>query len=348
MNTKRRSLLAFAILLVLATGLVTIAQTPAGAPQAPAAQAPPQGAGQPPPDAPPGRGGGRGRGGPDFLAGGPQLDDPAYANVDFSKKTAVPALTPDQELTKFTLQPGYRLELVLSDPVIQEPTAIAFDGNGRMFVLEDRGYMQDADATGEHDPNGRISLHVDTNNDGVYDKHTVFVDNLVFPRFLLPFGPNTILTKESNAQEVWKYTDTNGDGVADKKELFDTGYGRIDNVEQEEASLTIGMDNWLYDTFNAFRSRMTPNGVVKEKIGSNQGAEWGLTQDNDGKIWYLEGSNGIPTYWQFPILYGNYRVPDELDPDVRIPWGAPVLVADMQGGMGIVRMPDGSSTQTTS
>jgi hypothetical protein len=158
MNTKRQSLFAFAILLVLATGLVTIAQTPAGAPQAPAAQAPPQGAGQATPDAPPGRGGGRGRGGPDFLAGGPQLDDPAYANVDFSKKPPVPALTPDQELAKFVLQPGYHLELVLSDPIIQEPTAIAFDGNGRMFVLEDRGYMQDADATGEHDPIGRVSL----------------------------------------------------------------------------------------------------------------------------------------------------------------------------------------------
>jgi hypothetical protein len=82
------------------------------------------------PDAPPGRGGGRGRGGPEILAGGPQLDDPAYANVDFAKKAPVPALTPEQELTKFVLQPGYHLELVLSDPIIQEPTAIAFDGTG--------------------------------------------------------------------------------------------------------------------------------------------------------------------------------------------------------------------------
>jgi len=349
MNTKRRSLLAFAILLVLATGLVTIAQTPARAPQAPAAQAPPPGAGQAPPDAPPGRGGGRGRGGPDFLAGGPQLDDPAYANVDFSKKTAVPALTPDQELTKFTLQPGYRLELVLSDPVIQEPTAIAFDGNGRMFVLEDRGYMQDADATGEHDPNGRISLHVDTNNDGVYDKHTVFVDNLVFPRFMLPFGPNAILAKESHSQELWKYTDTDGDGVADKKELFDTGYGRFGNVEHEESFLTIGLDNWMYSTVNAFRSRWTPHGVIKEPVGSN-GAQWGASQDDDGKLWFQGGASGLPSYWQFPILYGNFgggRGSGEMDPDLGIPWGAPVRVADMQGGLSITRMPDGSLRSTT-
>ncbi len=75
---------------------------------------------------------GRGRGGPEVLAGGPQLNDPAYANVDFSKKPPVLPLTPDQELKRFILQPGYRLELVLADPDIQEPTAIAFDGNARM------------------------------------------------------------------------------------------------------------------------------------------------------------------------------------------------------------------------
>ena len=135
--------------------------------------------------------------------------------------------------------------------------------------------------------------------------------------------------------------------MADKKELFGTGYGRIDNVEQEESSMTWTLDNWLYTTFNTFRSRWTPSGVVKETSGSTMGSEWGLTQDDDGKQWYLEGSNGIPTYWQFPIVYGNVNIPDGLDPDVRVPWGAPVKVADMQGGMGIVRMPDGSSNQTT-
>src|SRR5258708_1727007 len=255
----------------------------------------------------PGRGGGRGRGGPDVLPGGPQLNDPAYATADFSKKAPVPPLTPEQELGRFLLQPRYRLELVLSDPDIQEPTAIAFDGNARMFVLENRGYMQDLDATGEHDPIGRISLHVDTDGDGIYDKHTVFVDKLVFPRFMMPFGPNAILAKESHSQEVWKYTDTDGDGVADQKELFDTGYGRLGNVEHEEAFLTWGLDNWLYSTVNAFRARWTPHGVIKEPTGNN-GAQWGVTQDDDGKMWFQGGASGLPAYWQFPNLYGNFTV----------------------------------------
>ena len=52
-------------------------------------------------------------------------------------------------------------------------------------------------------------MHEDRDNDGVFERHTVFVDKLVFPRFVMPFGANTILTMETNADEVWKYTDTN-------------------------------------------------------------------------------------------------------------------------------------------
>jgi N-acetyl-gamma-glutamylphosphate reductase len=50
---------------------------------------------------------------------------------------------------------------VLTEPDIYEPMQIAFDGNGRMFVLEILSYMQDADATGELDPISRISVHED-------------------------------------------------------------------------------------------------------------------------------------------------------------------------------------------
>ncbi len=312
---------------VAATSLALVAQTPA-----PAAPTPPP-AGPPPPA--PGQGG-RGR------AGGP-MD---LSGIDFTKQPSVLAKTPEEQLKQFILQPGYRLELVLADPIIQEPTAIAFDGNGRMFVVEDRSYMLDLDMTGQLDPISRISLHVDTNNDGVYDKHTVFVDNLVFPRFVTPFGPDTILTKESNAQEVWKYTDTNRDGVADRKELFDTGYGRLANIEGQEAFLTWTLDNWMYSTYNAFRARWTPHGIIKEPTGSNRG-EWGVTQDNDGKMWFESGAPGVPVSFQFPIVYGNFTVPDELEPDFRIPWGAPVRVADMQGGLNATRMPDGSLKSVT-
>ena len=255
-------------------------------------------------------------------------------------------LTPGEQAKRFWLPPGFKIEPILADPDIEEPAQIAFDGNGRMFVLELRGYMQDADATGELNPVGRVSVHEDRNHDGIYETHKVFVDKLIFPRFVMPLGANAILSKESNADEVWKYTDTDNDSVADKKELFATGMGRLLNVEHQESGLFWALDNWLYSTINPVRLRWTPNGVLREPTGSN-GGQWGATQDNHGKVWFQAGASGMPGYFQLPVAYGNFPYPEQYEPNLNITWGAPVLIADMQGGMNSVRMPDGSLARAT-
>ena len=88
----------------------------------------------------------------------------------------------------------------------------------------------------------------------------MFVDKLVFPRFVMPIGANTILTKESNADEVWKYTDTNNDGVADKKEFFASGLRPSGERRAPGERTSIwAMDNWIYSTVNAVRLRWTPH-----------------------------------------------------------------------------------------
>ncbi|AHG93483.1 coagulation factor 5/8 type domain protein (plasmid) [Gemmatirosa kalamazoonensis] len=261
-----------------------------------------------------------------------------------TKEPAIVPVSPREEQQRFVLQPGWRIDPVLTEPDIAEPAAIAFDGNGRMFVLELRTYMQDADATGELAPGGRISVHEDADNDGVYEKHTVFVDGLVFPRFVLPWGKNAVLTMESNADEVWKYTDTDGDGKADRKELFTTRYGRSGNVEHQQAFLTWAMDNWLYSTYNAFRIRPTPNGMLREPTGPN-GAQWGVTQDDDGKVWFQGGASGVPSYFQFPIVYGAFKVPDELAPGFKEPFGL-AGVGDFQPGPTASRA-DGTLKEVT-
>ena len=316
--------------------------TPGGQPAAtPAQGAPPQAPGQP--GQPQGRGGRGGRGG----LGGPQENDLANATADYGPKPPVKPLTPEEQARRFWLPPGFRMEAVLADPDIEESAQIAFDGNGRMFVLELRGYMQDADATGELDPVGRISVHEDRDGDGKYERHSVFVDKLIFPRFVMPWGANAVLTMESNADEVWKFTDTNGDSVADKKELFATGFGRLANVEHQQSGLFWAMDNWLYSTVNAFRVRWTPNGPLRQEPTGGNGAQWGAAQDNYGKVWFQAGASGMPGYFQLPVHYGNFSVPDQFEPDLNITWGAPVLVADMQGGLPAVRLPDGSLNRAT-
>jgi len=271
-------------------------------------------------------------------------DDDRFQGADLSPKDPITAVSPAEEQKRFLLPPGYKLEPVLTEPEIEEPMQIAFDGNGRMFVLEIRAYMQDADATGELAPVGRISVHEDANNDGVYEKHAVFVDKLVFPRFVMPMGANAVLTMESNQDEVWKYTDTNGDSVADKKELFTTAFGRAGNVEHQQSSLMWALDNWMYSTYNAFRVRWTPNGVLREPTAPNN-SQWGITQDSTGRVWFQGGASGLPGYFQVPIHYGlTFPAVDRgrsghqqfLEPGFEIPWGV-AGVGDFEPGTGAIR-----------
>ena len=91
--------------------------------------------------------------------------------------------------------------------------AIAFDGNGRMYVVEMRTYMQDIDGTGEHDRKSRVSRHESTKGDGKFDKHAVFADGLVVPRMVLPVQDSVLIgeTKADakfNPVELAAYTGT--------------------------------------------------------------------------------------------------------------------------------------------
>lgn len=266
------------------------------------------------------------------------------APEEFEPKPPVVALSPQEQHQHLFVQPGYQLDAVLTDPIIAEPMQIAFDGNGRMFVLEMRSYMQDIDATGELDPVSRISLHEDTDNDGVYDLHTVYADSLVVPRFVMPFGPNSILTMESNRDQILLLTDTNDDGVADQREVFVSHFGRTANIEHQQADLTWAMDNWLYSTYNSYRIRWTPDGVLREST-ANPGGAWGVTQDSYGKTYVQEGHTGMPAYFEYPIRYGNFQSNVRFEEGASTPYPL-VGLADYQPGARASR-PDGTLNQTT-
>ncbi|MBT8185712.1 MAG: c-type cytochrome [Eudoraea sp.] len=279
----------------------------------------------------------------------PEDEDPEHENwkgIDLEPKPPVLPLYPEEEAKKFLLPEGYKIEPILTEPQIEQPGAIAFDGNGRMYVLELRTYMLTADSDGTLEPISRISRWEDKDNDGVYETGTAFVDNLIFPRFVLPYGKDCVLAMESDADNVYKYTDTDGDGKADKKELFTTNYGRSGNVEHQQAFMYYGMDNWLYSTVNAFRVKETAGGVIREETGYNR-AQWGISHDDDGKLWFLGGASGLPSQFQFPVHYGNFNFENEFAEGFEVPWGAAVKLADLQEGMDRVRQPDGGPNRVT-
>ena len=136
------------------------------------------------------------------------------------------------------MPPGYHLELVASEPMVQDPVVIDWDADGRMWVVEMLGYMNDIQATGEHNPLGRVVVLEDTNGDGRMDKRTVFADGLVLPRALKVLDHGVLVGEPPN---LWLMKDTNGDLKADTKELVTNAYGRLDaNVEHNANSAAVG------------------------------------------------------------------------------------------------------------
>jgi hypothetical protein len=239
-------------------------------------------------------------------------------------------LSPADEAKTFIIKDGYHLELVLSEPVIKEPVLTVFDGNGRMYVAEMRSYMQDIDGSNERAKIGRVSLHWSSKGNGVYDKHTVFVDNLVLPRMILPLADGVVIN-ETDSEDYWLYQDTKGTGVADKKTLFYGGGGRGGNLEHQASGLIWDLDNWIYMSVNAYRLRFQGSNVIREPTASNFG-QWGICQDDYGKLWNVNaGYEAGPVNYQLPIVYGGFEMGDRNSEDWRTVY--PLIgLADVQGG----------------
>src|SRR6266404_7678460 len=67
----------------------------------------------------------------------------AAPDKDYSAELPrIPPKEPADALKSFKLRPGFRIELVASEPLIRSPVAMDFDENGRLFVVEYPEYNQ--------------------------------------------------------------------------------------------------------------------------------------------------------------------------------------------------------------
>lgn len=207
-----------------------------------------------------------------------------------------PALAPEQALRSFVVAPGYQLELVACEPLIQDPVAFAFGPDGRLWVVEMRGFMPDLDGTGEDQPVGRVVVLRDRDGDGRYDESQVFLDQLVLPRALLLVGEGVLV---GAPPELAFWRDTDGDGKADRKEVIATDYGvRVDpkrpqfaNPELAPNGLLWARDNWIYSAAypKKFRYR---NGGWQTAPTAFRG-QWGLSQDEYGRFFHNSNADQL-------------------------------------------------------
>ncbi|HZV07176.1 MAG TPA: PVC-type heme-binding CxxCH protein [Gemmataceae bacterium] len=236
------------------------------------------------------------------------------------------AKSPQASLRSIRTRPGFQVELVTSEPLVQSPIAFAWGPDGKFWVVEMGDYPLGLENKGK--PGGRIKYLEDTDGDGRFDKATVFLDGLSFPTSVLPWRKGVLVTC---APEIFYAEDTKGTGKADLRVPLFTGFVP-GNPQHRVNSLIWGLDNWIYcangDSGGRIRSVKTGASIDSSgrdlRIRPDDGrldAQAGLTQygrcRNDWGDWF--GCNNSNPMFQY-VLADHYirRNPHLAAPDSRV------------------------------
>lgn len=222
----------------------------------------------------------------------------------------IPATEPADALKTFTVQRGFRLELVASEPDVSDPVDACFDEHGRMYVAEMHGYPFSQEPTrlnpkgGGKTDAGVIRMLEDTDGDGRMDVSVKFAGGIRWPTSVCCWGGGVFVMAPPN---VWYFKDTDGDRVADLTEIVFEGIGR-DNVQGVANNLKWGLDNRIYAAGGRNPSTLTRDGEELLTLGGKDfsfdpltyevraetgGQQFGHSFDDWGNRFVCSNSNHI-------------------------------------------------------
>ncbi|MFL2478017.1 MAG: PVC-type heme-binding CxxCH protein [Verrucomicrobiales bacterium] len=259
------------------------------------------------------------------------------------------AMSPRDSTKLISVPDDLSVDLVLSEPIIKQPLHLSFDSRGRLWVVQ---YIQYPDPAGlkrisrdkvwrvAYDrvpppppyPSGspfigkdKISIHEDTNGDGEFDKHKIFVDGLNMVTSVAHDGSGVWVT---NPPYLLYYPDKNGDDVPDSDPVVHLeGFG-LEDSHSIANSLSIGPDGWIYGAQGSTVSaavtsplsvgpkaavksmgqnvwRYHPENHVYEIFAEGGGNAFGLEIDSRGRVY--SGHNGGNTRGFHYVLGGYYQ-----------------------------------------
>jgi len=171
--------------------------------------------------------------------------------------------TPAEGIKKLKMAKGLAMQVVAHEPQVAQPLNIYFDERGRLWVTQ---YLQYPFPAGlkvvEYDkylravfdkvppppPNhfrgkDKITIHEDTDGDGVFDKHKTFLEGLNMARSVITgLGGAWVLMPPY----LLFYPDRNRDDIPDgDPEVHLSGFG-LEDTHSGANSLRWGPDGWIY------------------------------------------------------------------------------------------------------
>jgi putative membrane-bound dehydrogenase-like protein len=166
-------------------------------------------------------------------------------------KDELPRLKPTEPadaIKTFKIQAGYRIELVAAEPLVASPVDMAFDEEGRLWVVEMVDYPFNE---GEgNPPQGRIVRLEDKHGDGRFDTRTVIADKISCPTGLALWDGGAFVT----APPALLYVK---EGV---RKVVQSGFG-TQNIQGLANNIKWGLDNWFTASGGSNGGQIAPAGV---------------------------------------------------------------------------------------
>jgi putative membrane-bound dehydrogenase-like protein len=223
------------------------------------------------------------------------------------RKGPQPPLTPEQALHSISVPAGFVVQLVASEPLVEDPINLAFGHEGSLWVVEMGDYPLGAQRASEA---GRVKRLSDTNGDGVFDRADVFLDGLNFPTAVHPWRDGVIVIAGA---EILFARDRNGDGRADEPEVLYRGLD-LANPQHRTNGFTYGLDHSLHcaageniGELTAVRTGKTVNASGHDlqiwpdsgRLAAISGKTQYVRSRNDWGDWF--GNDNSRPMYHFPI-----------------------------------------------
>src|SRR5262245_10403703 len=221
--------------------------------------------------------------------------------------------TPLESLKKITVPDGFRVTLFAGEPDVRQPIGMTIDDRGRLWVAECYTYAG-GDYAKSWDPKhrDRIVIFEDADNDGRFDKRTVFWDEARnLSGVAVGFGgvwalcaPHLVFIPFKGGLE---------NPVAGKPEILLDGWAATNAGHNIVNGLTWGPDGWLYGRHGILATsrvgrpgtperdrvpincgiwRYHPTRKVFEAVCHGTTNPWGFDYDDHGQMFFTNSVNG--------------------------------------------------------